>query len=297
MAYEQIAYDVEDRVATITFDRPEQLNAYTDRMLREVLDAMDRVDADDGVRAVVFTGRGRAFCAGADLSAGAAAFDVGGTAFDMREHADGGGILTRRLHRSTKPLIAAINGPAVGIGITSTLPMDFRLASTTARMGFVFTRRGVVPEACSSWFLPRLVGIAQALDWVITGRVFDAEEALRGGLVRSLHAPEELLPAAYALAREIAENTSAASVAISRMMLWQMLGERGPEAAHEIDSRGIFHMGKAPDAAEGVTAFLQKRPAQFTMRVPEDLPAFVARWQAAGSVDAFVREEGRAADD
>ena len=291
MTYEQILFAVQDGVATITLNRPAQLNAYTDRMMREVVDALDRTDADDDVRAVVFTGAGRGYCAGADLSEGEDTFLVDGRDFSMQEHADGGGILSRRLHRSLKPLIGAINGPAVGVGLTHTLPMDFRLASRTARFGFVFARRGLVPEACSSWFLPRVVGIDQALEWVLTGRVFDAEEALRGGLVRSLHEPDDLLPAAYAIAREIAETTSPVATAMARTMLWNMLGERGAEAAHEIDSRGIFAMGRLPDAREGVMSFLEKRPPRFTMRVSQDLPEDFARWRDSAGVEAFLAQE------
>ena len=291
MTYEQIRFDISDGIATITLHRPERLNAYTDQMMREVVDAVERTDADDDVRVVVFTGSGRAFCAGADLGGGAETFAFEADTFSMTEHADGGGILTQRLFRSTKPLIAAINGPAVGVGVTSTLPMDFRLASSSARFGFVFTRRGVVPEACSSWFLPRVVGINQALDWVLTGRVFDVEEALRGGLVRSVHPPEELLPAAYTLARELSGPTSAASVCMARTMLWRMLEENHPRAAHEIDSRGIYAMGRLPDAAEGVTSFLEKRPPRFGMRVSSDLPDFFTDWRAAPSVGAFLQSE------
>src|SRR5947199_4422918 len=229
MGYEQIAYEVEDGLLTITLDRPEHLNAFTATMLRELIDAFDRADADDEVRAVIVTGRGRGFCAGADLSGGARTFDhsaapgagapEGGTA-----PRDGGGLVSLRIFESTKPVIAAINGPAVGVGITMTLPMDIRLAAAGAKIGFVFASRGLVPEAASSWFLPRLVGISRAMEWVATGRVFPAEEAEAAGLVRSVHAPDELLPAAHALAREIADNTAPVSVALSRQMLWPMLG-------------------------------------------------------------------------
>jgi enoyl-CoA hydratase/carnithine racemase len=288
MDYEQIAYEAEDGIATVTLDRPDRLNAFTERMLHELVDAMDRADGDDAVRAVVFTGRGRAFCAGADLSEGAATFAAEGDAFSPERHADGGGILTQRLYASTKPLIAAINGPAVGVGATMTLPMDVRIAADTARFGFVFARRGLVPEACSSWFLPRVVGINQAAEWVLTGRVFDAEEALRGGLVRSLHPAGDLLGVAHGLAREIADNTSAVAVAIARTMLWRMLEEPDPAAAHAIDSRGIFAMGRSADAREGVTAFVEKRPAAFSMRVTADLPPFFERYRASPSVRSFL---------
>src|SRR3954451_319306 len=226
--FEQIRYEVADGVLTITLNRPERLNAFTETMMNELIAAFDASDADDDVRAVMVTGEGRGFCAGADLA-------KGGETFDWRERGatgdvprDGGGRVVLRIYDSLKPVIAAINGPAVGVGITMTLPMDIRLASTGAKIGFVFARRGIVPEAASSWFLPRLVGISQAMEWVATGRVFPAEEARAGGLVRSVHAPDELLPAAQALAKEIADNTSAISVALSRQMLWRMLGAGHP---------------------------------------------------------------------
>jgi enoyl-CoA hydratase/carnithine racemase len=283
-AYEQIAYEVEDGILTLTLDRPEVLNAFTPRMQQELIDACDRIDADDAVRAVVVTGRGRGFCAGADLSAGGSTFDAearGGAIRDDRglPPRDGGGLVTLRLFNLTKPVIAAVNGPAVGVGVTMTLPMDVRLASETARFGFVFTRRGLVPEAASSWFLPRVVGISRALEWVCTGRVFPAEEALAGGLVRSIHPPDELLPAARALAREMAEGTSPVSVALSRQMLWRMLGASHPMDAHRVDSRGIADRGSSPDAREGVDSFLEKRPASFPLRVSDGMPDFYPWWE------------------
>jgi enoyl-CoA hydratase/carnithine racemase len=280
MDYAEIRYAVEDGVATVTLHRPDRLNAFTVRMMAELLDVFDRIDADDAVRAVIVTGAGRAFCAGADLGAGDATFDYEkqGIAGGPRVHRDEGGRTTLRIFESKKPVIAAINGPAVGVGITMTLPMDVRLASATARIGFVFARRGIVPEACSSWFLPRLVGISRALEWTITGRVFPAEEALAGGLVSRVVAPEALLDTARALAREIADNTSAVSVALTRQLLWRMLGADHPMEAHKIDSRCINYMGRSPDAAEGVGAFLQKRPARFTMRPSADLPVFYPWW-------------------
>ena len=286
--YEQIAYDVEGPVLTITLDRPDKLNAFTPQMFRELLDAFDRADADDDIRAVIVTGRGRAFCAGADLSMGAETFNDAAHAAgvsgepraprDVAAHRDEGGRLTLRIFQCTKPVIAAINGPAVGIGITMTLAMDVRLAADTAKMGFVFARRGIVPEAASSWFLPRLVGISQALEWCYSGRVFAATEALEGRLVRSLHPVEEVVPAAHALALEIAENTSALSVALTRQMMWRMLGAEHPMEAHKIDSRAINAMGRTADAAEGVTSFLEKRPPRFPGRVSADLPEFYPWW-------------------
>jgi enoyl-CoA hydratase/carnithine racemase len=237
------------------------------------------------VRAVVITGRGRGFCAGADLESGGDTFDIAagspatGSNGPGRVHRDEGGLLTLRLYSCTKPLIAAINGPAVGVGVTMTLPMDIRLASETARFGFVFARRGIVPEACSSWFLPRVVGINTALEWTMTGRVFDAAEALERGLVRSVHAPDDLLPAAYEIAREITERTSAVSVAMTRQMLWRMLGADHPMAAHRIDSPAIANLGRGNDAREGVLSFLEKRPPAFTDQVPQDIPGDWPFWE------------------
>jgi len=275
MDYEQIGYRVEDKLLTITLQRPEKLNAFTTRMMHELLDAFDRADADDDVRVVIVTGSGRAFCAGADLSGGSGTFQAPET---IDEHRDGGGLVALRIYDSKKPVIAAINGPAVGVGITMTLPMDVRIASTAARMGFVFARRGIVPEACSSWFLPRVVGIAQAAEWVFTGRVFSAEEALAARLVSRVVAPEALLDTARALAREIADNTSAVSVALSRQLLWRGLGLDHPMEAHRADSRCIYWMGRSSDAREGVTAFLEKRPPRFTLRPSRDLPDFYPWW-------------------
>ena len=279
MEYEEIAYQVADRVATITLDRPDRLNAFTFRMHKELIDAFDRIDADDDVRVVVVTGRGRGFCAGADLGAGGATFDHSDAAVRSDAvHRDEGGLVTLRIFRSTKPVIAAINGPAVGVGVTMTLPMDIRIASESARFGFVFARRGLVPEAASSWFLPRVVGISKAAEWTYTGRVFDVDEALAAGLVRSVHSAAELLDTAYALAREIVENTSAVSVVLTRQLLWRMLGESHPMAAHRVDSRAINTMGASDDAREGVMSFLEKRPAKFTMRPSQDMPDFYPWW-------------------
>ena len=262
-------------------NRPDKLNAFTGVMLDEIIDAIDRTDADDDVRAVIFTGAGRAFCAGADLSRGAETFDMKKRADEgaIDQWRDGGGRVTLRLFESKKPLIAAVNGPAVGVGVTMQLPMDFRIASTNARFGLVFTRRGVVMEACSSWFLPRLVGIAQAMEWVMSGRVFPAEEALKGGLVSQIVEPDDLLPAARAIGREIADNTSAVSVALCRHMMWKMLGANHPMEAHKIDSRGIRGMGQLPDAYEGVQSFLEKRPGNYTMKPSTDMPDFYPWWK------------------
>jgi enoyl-CoA hydratase/carnithine racemase len=277
MDHTTISTEVADRVLTITLDRPDRLNAFTVAMQQELCAVFDEVDENPDIRAVVVTGRGRGFCAGADLGAGGSSFDVeaGSAATGAGgggRHRDEGGLLTLRIFECTKPVIAAINGPAVGVGATMTLPMDIRLASDTARFGFVFARRGLVPEACSSWFLPRVVGINTALEWTFTGRVFDAQEAHARGLVRSVHAPDELLPAAYELAGEIASLTSATSVAMTRQMLWRMLGESHPMAAHRVDSPAIASLGRSNDVREGVMSFLEKRPPQFTDRVPDDMP-------------------------
>jgi enoyl-CoA hydratase/carnithine racemase len=279
--FEQIQYDVSDHVATITLHRPDKLNAFTGTMMNEMISAFDMIDADDDVRAVIVTGSGRGFCAGADLSSGGATFARGGSDVqtDVGVPRDGGGMLTLRIFECTKPVIGAINGAAVGVGVTMTLPMDIRLASTSAKFGFVFARRGIVPEACSSWFLPRLVGISQAAEWCYTGRVFAAEEALAGGLVRSLHEPDDLLPAARAIAAEIAEHAAPVSVSLTRQMLWRMLGANHPMEAHRVDSRGIMERGASADAREGVTSFLEKRPAEFPNRVSADLPDVFPGWQ------------------
>ncbi len=281
MSFETLDYRVADGILTLTLQRPERMNAFNAQMRRELIEAIDRADDDDDVRVIVVTGAGKAFCAGADLEKGGDTFNR-----DKRDDADlgtglrdGGGTVSLRLYDCKKPLIAAINGAAVGVGVTMTLPMDIRLASTNARFGFVFARRGITMEACSSWFLPRLVGMQQAAEWVYSGRVFDAEEALRGGLVRSLHAPEELLPATYALAREIADNTSAVAATLNRQMMWRMLGADHPMEAHKIDSRAIAYMGKSADVQEGVTAFLEKRQARFSMRPSKDLPDFYPWWE------------------
>lgn len=275
MEYTQITYEVADSIATLTLSRPERMNAFTDVMMREVLDAFDRVDEDDDVRVVIVTGAGeRAFCAGADLGGGGETFAKGGSDIQTSVGVprDGGGMVALRIFDCRKPVIGAINGAAVGVGVTMTLPMDFRLASDTARFGFVFARRGIVPEACSSWFLPRLVGISTATEWCYTGRVFPATEAFERGLVRSVHAPDELLDAARELAREIADNTAPVSVALTRQMLWRMLGADHPMEAHRVDSRGIQSRGASDDAREGVESFLEKRQPVYPVKVSSGLP-------------------------
>ena len=279
--YEHVLYDVRDRILTITLNRPDKLNAYTWDMRDELIDAFDRADADDDVRVVIVTGAGRGFCAGMDLGTAGSTFDYASRQkhADASEHRDGGGLLTLRIFECLKPVIAAINGPAVGVGVTMTLPMDIRLASDNARFGFVFARRGIVSEACSSWFLPRIVGISQALEWTFSGRLFSANEALKGGFVRSVHASEDLLPAANQIAREIADNTSAVSIALIRQMMWRMLGEDHPMQAHKVDSLGMYYTGKSPDAQEGVTSFMEKRPPQFPEKLSTDMPPFFPWWK------------------
>ena len=272
--------DKSDGIMTITLNRPERLNAFTMQMARDWFTVLDDADGDDSVRAVIVTGAGRGFCAGADLSSGGATFDpvhasdeAGGKSAE--EPRDVGGMVTLRIYRCLKPVIAAVNGPAVGVGVTSILPMDIRLASTKGRFGFVFARRGVVPEACSSWFLPRVVGINRAMEWVATGRVFDADEAFRGGLVSEVLPADELLERARELALEIAQSTSPVSVALSRQMMWQMLGASHPMEAHRLDSAAINYMGARADSREGVVSFLEKRPPTFTLRVSQDFPKSV----------------------
>ena len=281
MELQEVSLDVADGIATVTLNRPDKLNAFTGRMMNELIEVFDRTDADDGVKAVIITGAGRGFCAGADLSSGGDTFSRGGSDVIGSQGVprDGGGLLTLRIFDSLKPVIGAVNGPAVGVGVTMTLPMDIRLASEQARFGFVFARRGIVPEACSSYFLPRIVGIQRATEWVFTGRVFGAQEALDAGLVRSVHAPDDLLPAARELAREIVENTAPVSVALSRRMLWRMLGASHPMDAHRVDSRGIMERGRSADSREGVVSFLEKRPARYPDRVSEGLPDIFPGWE------------------
>ena len=278
MNFEQILYEKDGPILTITLNRPDKLNAFTGQMMQEIIEAMDAADADDEVRAIIFTGAGRGFCAGADLSAGKDTFNNDAPGKQSGLQRDGGGLLTLRLFESKKPLISACNGPAVGVGATMQCAMDIRLASEKARYGFVFSRRAIVPEACSSWFLPRIVGIQTALEWTFSGRVFEASEALDRGFVRSVHAEDELLPAAKALAMEFSEMTSAVSVTLIRHMLWKMLGADHPMEAHKIDSRGVYHRGRSADAFEGVESFLQKRAPSFPGKVSKDLPEFFPWW-------------------
>jgi enoyl-CoA hydratase/carnithine racemase len=280
MAYQEIIYEVSEQIATITLNRPEKLNAFTNRMLKEIISAFDETDADDNVRAVIVTGAGRAFCAGADLSSGGETFAKGGSDVKAKSGVmrDGGGLVSLRIFESKKPVIGAINGAAVGVGVTMTLPMDIRLASDQAKFGFVFAKRGIIPEAASSWFLPRIVGISQAAEWCYTGRMISAAEAKEGRLVRSVHQASDLLGAARAIGREIAENTAPVSVALSRQMLWRMLGADHPMDAHRMDSRAINSRGASADAKEGVMSFLEKRPANFPVKVSDGLPDVFPDW-------------------
>ncbi|MEL7198949.1 MAG: crotonase/enoyl-CoA hydratase family protein [Pseudomonadota bacterium] len=286
MSYTQILVEKTDGIAMITLNRPEKMNAYTRTMGAEITAAMDDIDADDSVRAVIFTGSGeKAFCAGADLTpeGGGQVFSDPTQVDDLSDERvrDGGGLLTLRLFESKKPLISACNGVAVGVGATMQLAMDIRLAASHARYGFVFARRGIVPEAASSWFLPRIVGISQALEWCYSGRVFDAEEAKAGGLVRSIHGPEDLIHAAQSLAREIADNTSSISVAMTRAMMWRLMNNDHPMEAHKIDSRAIYRLSRGTDAKEGIASFLEKRRPVYPGKVSEDMPDFYPWWDEA----------------
>lgn len=283
MNFEQIKYEVAERILTITLNRPERMNACTVRMYEELIAAFDQADADDEVKVIIVTGAGRAFCAGADLEKGADTWGASSALTELSQQqryvGNGGGRIARRIFDCNKPVIAAINGAAAGIGITMTLPMDIRLAVRGAKVGFVFAARGIVPEACSSWFLPRIVGISKALEWCYSGKIFRAEEALDAGLFRSLHEPEELLPAARAIAQEFVTNSSAVSMTLTRHMMWRMLGASEPLDAHEIDTAGMNALGQSDDAREGITAFLEKRPPRFRDRVSKHLPKFFPWWK------------------
>lgn len=293
MSYKEIIYDVKDQILTLTLNRPEKLNAFTGTMMSELIDAFGRASDDDNVRVIVVTGAGRAFCAGADLSSGADTFDSQkrtdrpermrpqGSEIDWSAEyvRDGGGRVSLAIFKCLKPVIAAVNGPAVGVGVTMQLPMDIRIAADGARFGFVFSRRGIVPEACSSWFLPKIVGISQALEWCYSGRVFDAKEALNGRLVKEVVAPDQLLLRAYELAAEIRDNTSPVSVALIRQMLWRLSATDDPMEAHKIDSRGIYSRGASGDVREGVVAFLEKRKANFPEVVSKNMPPYFPWWE------------------
>ena len=287
MKYETIKYEIDNNILTITLNRPDKLNAFTGQMMDELIFAFDSAGKDDEVRVIIVTGEGRGFCAGADLSSGNNTFnrDIRNNKGDQEDHKkdpewirDGGGKTTLSIFECPKPIIAAINGPAVGVGVTMTLPMDIRLASEDAKFGFVFARRGLVPEAASSWFLPRLVGISKALEWTYSGKVFNATEAKEGGLIRSIHKPEELLNEARLLANEIIQSSSSVSVSLTRQMLWRMLGADHPMEAHKIDSRLIYELGRGEDVKEGVNSFLEKRSPDFPNKVSEDMPESYPCW-------------------
>ena len=287
MKYETIKYEIDNNILTITLNRPDKLNAFTGQMMDELIFAFDSAGKDDEVRVIIVTGEGRGFCAGADLSSGNNTFnrDIRNNKGDQEDHKkdrewirDGGGKTTLSIFECPKPIIAAINGPAVGVGVTMTLPMDIRLASEDAKFGFVFARRGLVPEAASSWFLPRLVGISKALEWTYSGKVFNATEAKEGGLIRSIHKPEELLNEARLLANEIIQSSSSVSVSLTRQMLWRMLGADHPMEAHKIDSRLIYELGRGEDVKEGVNSFLEKRSPDFPNKVSEDMPESYPWW-------------------
>jgi enoyl-CoA hydratase/carnithine racemase len=291
--YKEILADVKDNILTLTLHRPEKLNAFTGIMMNEMIDVFGRASADDDVRVVIMTGAGRAFCAGADLSQGAKTFDYNkrtdrpdrqageGGSIDWSDERirDGGGRLTLAMFECLKPIICAVNGPAVGVGATMQLAADIRIASEQAKFGFVFARRGITTEACSSWFLPRLVGISQALEWCYTGRVFDAEEALKGRLISAIYKHDQLMPHAHKLAVEIRDNTAPVSIALIRQMMWRLSATDHPMKAHKVDSKVIYARGSSDDVKEGVTAFLEKRPAKFQQTVSKDMPPFFPWWE------------------
>ena len=287
MEFETILYEIKDKILTVTLNRPERLNAFTGQMMDDLIEAFDKAGKDDDIRVIIVTGAGRGFCAGADLGAGANTFnrevrnnrgETEGIKDNPEWMRDGGGRTTLAIFDCPKPIIAAFNGPAVGVGVTMTLPMDIRIASEEARFGFVFARRGLVPEAASSWFLPKIVGISKALEWTFSGKVFSAEEAKDGGLIRSVHPANKLMDEAYKLAQEIIDNTSPVSVALTRQMLWKMLGADHPMEAHKVDSRLIYELGKAEDVKEGVKSFLEKRSPKFLSKVSRDMPKFFPWW-------------------
>jgi len=278
----QTQYEIKDGIATLTLNRPEKLNAFTPIMAQEIIEIFSQADQDDAVRVVIVTGAGKAFCAGADLSSGGQTFDRvvrEGTPISISQHRDRGGKVALAVYNCRKPVLGAINGPAVGVGITMTLPMDIRIAAEEAKIGFVFCRRGVVPEACSSWFLPRIVGISKAAEWIYSGRVFPASTEVHSGLFNYVVPGQEVLPKARALAKEIVENSAPVSISLSKAMLWHGLGEPDPQSAHLIDSRCFFWAGRQKDAYEGVQSFLEKRPPNFSLKVSTDLPDFYPWWK------------------
>ncbi len=281
MAYKTITYAVEDRILTITLNRPEKLNAYSEDMHHDLFKAMDEAEADDNIRVIIVTGEGRAFCAGMDLGKGNDTFNYGELDEnpDWSEYRDLGGMLALRFYESTKPMIAAINGPAVGVGITMTLPMDIRLASEDSKMGFVFVRRGVMPDGCANWFLPKLVGVGQSLEWFLSGKIFSAAEARERGLISSIYPADQLLDKAKEMAMDIARNTSAVSVALTRQMVWRMAGADHPMESHKVETRGFYYTGRSKDAKEGIMSFIEKRKPVFTNSPVSDMPPFYPWWK------------------
>ena len=279
MTFQALLYDIQNNILTITLNRPEAMNTFNEVMFEEIFIALDMADADDEVKAIIITGAGRAFCAGADLSQGDQTWEGHEDKLAESKRGDGGGEITRRIYACLKPVIVAFNGPAVGMGMTLTLAADFRLAAKDVKMGFVFSARGIVPEGCSSWFLPRIVGISKALDWCYSGRIFKSEEALDAGLLRSIHEPEDLITEARKVAHQMVDNSSSISVTLTRHMLWKMLGASDPIEAHRIDTAGINATGTSADAREGINAFLEKRAPQFPGKVSKDLPEFFPWWE------------------
>ncbi len=277
--YETLDATRDKKVLTIQFTRPEKMNTFSGQMLKDILEVLDDAEKDDEVRAVIFTGSGKAFCAGADLSSGEDTFNMSDRQKkDQNVQRDTGGVLTLRLFDFKKPLIAAINGAAVGVGVTMTLPMDIRICSDRAKFGFVFAKRGIVPEACSSWFLPKIVGISNALQWCLSGKIFQPTEALEKGLITEITSEEDLLKRAKEIASDFVDSTSSLSVTLIRQMLWKMLGADHPMEAHKVDSRGVYFLGKTGEASEGVLSFLEKRDPNFPGKVSKDLPEFYPWW-------------------
>ena len=282
MDFQNILLEQRDNIAVLFLNRPNKLNAFTFSMMEEIISALDFLEADDSVHAVIITGKGRAFCAGADLSSGQETFNPSFDDFAVQENdfrRDSGGILTLRMYKFLKPIVVACNGPAVGIGASMQLAADIRLASDQARFGFVFNNRGIVPDACSSWFLPKIVGISRALELTYSGRIIDAQEALQLNLVSSIHDSENLLSNAVDIAKKMVQNSAPVSISLTRQMLWRSLESSGPYDAHVIESKAIDSRGASEDAKEGVSSFLEKRPAEFKNKVSSDMPEFFPWWK------------------
>jgi len=280
--YKNILLEQQDNIAVLSLNRPNKLNAFTFSMMEEMIAALDALDADDSVHALIITGKGRAFCAGADLSSGQDTFNPSFDDFAVQEsdfRRDSGGILTLRMYKFLKPIVMACNGPAVGIGASMQLAADIRLASDQARFGFVFNNRGIVPDACSSWFLPKIVGISRALELTYSGRIIDAQEALQLNLVSSIHDSEDLLSSAVDITKKMVQNSAPVSISLTRQMLWRSLESSGPYDAHVIESKAIDSRGASEDAKEGVSSFLGKRPAEFKNKVSSDMPEFFPWWK------------------